>query len=152
MAVKPVITAPDPRLSGVSGECGVIDLGVIAIAQDLLDTMRSLPGCMSLSAPQIGVPLRMIVIAPVPDDASAQGDSGAYVVVNPTITAQDGTVASHERCTSAPGIVAEIERAARIFLRGVSIEAAEVGAEVTGAEAILIQHCVDHLDGKLITG
>ena len=153
MAVRPLVVAPDPRLTTSSANCEVIDLGSIEIAQDLLDTMRSIPGCKSLSAPQIGVPLRMIAIAPNVEAYGSEGrfDATAYIVVNPVITARDGNRVSNERCSSLPGVETNLDRATRIFLRGASIEGAELGAEVTGDEAILIQHCVDHLDGRLIT-
>ncbi|MCA1840444.1 MAG: peptide deformylase [Actinomycetota bacterium] len=140
MPVRQLITYPDQRVAQVAIEIDSIDQGVIDTAQDLIDTLSSTQGCLALSAPQIGVPLRMIAVS----------TKGAYIVVNPTISAKDAIVRVKERCFSYPGRVAEVERADRIFLRGVSIEGAQVAAEVTGLESRLIQHAVDHLDGIVI--
>ena len=118
--------------------CGGATLQVIETAQDLVDTMRSL-GCHSISAPLIGQPLRLIAI-----DPSGTGDA-PMILIDPTITARDGSKSGAETCLVASPM--QRERATRIFVRAITLDGRAMGAECFGEEAVLIQHQIEHLDG-----
>src|SRR5438105_4774775 len=62
MAVRPVIALPDARLKRLSAPVGRVDDAALALAADLVDTMRSSPACVGLAAPQIGVNVRAFVV------------------------------------------------------------------------------------------
>ena len=61
MAIRPILCLPDPRLRAVSENVGVVDDGVRALMDDMLETMYDAPG-IGLAAIQIGVAKRVLVI------------------------------------------------------------------------------------------
>ena len=75
---------------------------------------------------------------------------GLLVLVNPEIEPGGEVVDGEEGCLSVPGFSVVVPRASRIVVRGwgVSWERVELRAE--GLLARVIQHEVDHLDGRLI--
>jgi peptide deformylase len=81
MAIREILTVPDPRLKEVSKpvEGGVTD-EIRALMDDMLETMYDAPG-IGLAAIQIGVPLRVIVM-----DLAKEGEEPApRYFVNPEI-------------------------------------------------------------------
>src|SRR5262245_58225788 len=60
--VRPVVAAPDPVLSLPAKEVDPRDPSVIALADDLLATMRVFPGCVGLAAVQVGMPWHLFVL------------------------------------------------------------------------------------------
>ena len=61
MAIKEILTAPDPRLREVSKPVAEVDDALRALMDDMLETMYDAPG-IGLAAIQIGVPKRVIVM------------------------------------------------------------------------------------------
>ena len=55
MAVRPILTAPDPRLKAVSAAVEKVDGDIRKLAQDMADSMYAADG-IGLAAVQIGVP------------------------------------------------------------------------------------------------
>ncbi|HEU5003896.1 MAG TPA: peptide deformylase [Actinomycetota bacterium] len=149
MAVRPVRTYPDPILKAIAPACDAVDDAVRAVAVDLLETMRFHPRCVGLSAPQIGVSARVICVD-VTGHPKATACHGTLVIVNPEVVAEEGSELGREGCLSLPSITADVRRAARIFVKGLTVMGEAVGAETTGFEARAILHEVDHLDGILI--
>lgn len=149
MPVRPVRIYPDPILKTVAPACGPAGDAVQALAVDLLETMRAHPRCVGLSAPQIGISARVICVD-VTGHPKATACHGSLVIVNPEIVAEEGSELGREGCLSLPGITADVRRATRIFLKGLTVLGDEVGAETSGFEARAILHEVDHLDGVLI--
>ncbi|GAC1364924.1 MAG: peptide deformylase [Actinomycetota bacterium] len=149
MPVRPVLIYPDDRLKTVAPACLEVDEAVRAVAVDLLDTMRSYPRCVGLAAPQIGMSLRLLAVD-VTGHPKASVCHGPLVIVNPQIVATEGSEIGREGCLSLPSITADVRRALRVFLKGLTLMGEEVGAETSGFEARAIQHEIDHLDGILI--
>lgn len=149
MAVRPVLTYPNPLLKALARHCGGINDAVLEIARDLVETMRSHPRCVGLSAPQIGM-LRRIVAVDVTGHPRATAVHGLLVIVDPVIVSQEGAEVGREGCLSLPSITANVRRAARIVVAGMTPEGAEMTVDTSGFEARAIQHEVDHLDGILI--
>mgnify|MGYP005835219311 FL=1 len=116
-----------------------INDGVHRLLDNLRDTMYSNKG-VGLAAPQIGVLKRVIVV-----DAG----EGFYELVNPEILEASGKETDVEGCLSIPGLVGEVERAARVVVRGLDRHGAEVKVEAAGFFARALQHEIDHLDGIL---
>ena len=116
-----------------------INDGVHRLLDNLRDTMYNNKG-VGLAAPQIGVLKRVIVV-----DAG----EGFYELVNPEILEASGKETDVEGCLSIPGLVGEVERAARVVVRGLDRHGAEVKVEAAGFFARALQHEIDHLDGIL---
>jgi peptide deformylase len=97
---------------------------------------------IGLAAPQVGVSLRLVVMA---DDASRQ----ARALVNPVIVERDGERTAEEGCLSIPGVFAPVSRAARVRLEARDLDGALVSLEGHDLLARVLQHEIDHLDGVL---
>ena len=143
MAILSIIIAPDARLKVKSEPVERVDDGVRKLIGDLLETMRAAPG-VGLSAIQVGVPKRVIVV-----DAAPKGEEPAPLsLVNPEITwASDETVANEEGCLSFPDQYAEVTRPAAVEIRHLDEEGRERELRAEGLLAMCIQHEMDHLEG-----
>ena len=84
MAVRPVLALPDPFLQRPSAEVGPIGAQALALATDLVDTMRARPACVGLAAPQIGVGLRAFVVD-VTGHRKARSCHGELVLFDPEL-------------------------------------------------------------------
>lgn len=149
MAVRPVLTYPHPLLKTLARPSGEVDDAVREVACDLVETMRSHPRCVGLAAPQIGI-LRRILAVDVTGHPRAAVAHGLLVIVDPVVLSQEGSEIGREGCLSLPAITANVRRATRIVVAGLTLGGAEMTIETSGFEARAIQHEVDHLDGILI--
>jgi len=109
------------------------------VAQDLIDTMRSFPGCVGIAAPQIGELVRVAVVD-CTDHPRAENPNGLMVLVNPRITSSGGDELGREGCLSIPELTGNVRRASALEIDG---------KQSVGFEARCIQHELDHLDGVL---
>jgi peptide deformylase len=148
----PIVRYPHGLLRVVAEPCGRMDDYAVNIAVRLLEALAHLPGCLGLSAPQLGKARRVIAV----DAGPGERQRGAMVMVDPEVAASSGSEVSPERCVSLPGPVLHVPRATQLFVRGLILfvkdgrfEALE-RVEVRGLEARAVQHQLDHLDGRLI--
>ena len=68
------------------------------VAQDLIDTMRSFPGCVGIAAPQIGEPVRVAVVDCSEHPRAVDANNGLLVLVNPRIASSEGSELGREGC------------------------------------------------------
>lgn len=61
MTIRPIIRYPDPRLAIPARAVTAFDDTLRELAGDLLETMHAAPG-IGITAPHIGVPLRVVVL------------------------------------------------------------------------------------------
>ena len=102
---------------------------------------------IGLSANQIGLPYRMFV-GQIP--VARGGENKSYVVLNPELEKDTKEKASQEEgCLSVIGIYGEVERPARVTLRGLDRYGKPLKIKAWGLLARMFQHEVDHLDGGL---
>jgi len=144
MAIRPILTVPDPRLRQISKpvEGGVTD-EIRALMDDMLETMYDAPG-VGLAAIQVGVPLRVIVM----DLAGKDEPPQPRYFVNPEILdPTDETKPYEEGCLSVPDIYEEVERPARCRVKYLNYAGEEVVEDAEGLFAVCIQHEMDHLNG-----
>ena len=146
MAIREILTVPDPRLKEVSKpvEGGVTD-EIRALMDDMLETMYDAPG-IGLAAIQIGAPLRVIVMDLAKDGEEAQ----PRYFVNPEILPLTEDKAPYEEgCLSVPDIFEEVERPTECRVRYLDYDGNQVEEVATGMYAVCIQHEMDHLEGTL---
>ena len=152
MTIRKVLRLGDPRLRQVSAP--VKDLADPALAQlliDLADTMAAHNGA-GLAAPQIGVPLRVVLfgsgeINPRYPEAPPIPPT---ILINPELTPlgaeqQEGW----EGCLSVPGLRGRVRRWQRLHYRGLKPSGEWIDRTVEGFHARVVQQECDHLDGVL---
>ncbi len=145
MAVRPILTVPDPLLKQRSEPVAEVDDELRALMDDMLETMYAAPG-IGLAAVQVGVPKRVIVM-----DLSKDEEAKApRYFVNPEILwASEETAPYEEGCLSVPEVYDEVERPARVRLKYLGYDGKPVEEEAEGVFAVCIQHEMDHLEGVL---
>jgi peptide deformylase len=145
MALRPILTVPDPVLKQVSKKVGTVTDDTRALMDDMLETMYAAPG-IGLAAVQIGVPLRVIVM----DLAKEEEPPAPRYFVNPEILETDGETQTYEEgCLSVPDFFDEVERPKRVRLRYLNYKGEQVEEWAEGMYAVCIQHEMDHLQGTL---
>ena len=147
--VRPVVTAPAVVLSTRCHEVDPTAAQTVALAADLVATMRVSPGCVGLAANQIGVAERVFSL-----DVSAHSKTntchGLFVLCNPVVVAASRNQKAREGCMSVPDWTGDVKRASRVVLRGQLPGSGDEIELVTDAfEARAVLHEVDHLDGLL---
>jgi len=140
MAILPIKTVPEPVLRQKSKRVRSIDGSIRKLASDMLETMHAAPG-VGLAAPQVGVPLRVIVIG-LPEEED-------FVLVNPEIVRRVGERLVAEGCLSVPGYFGEIKRAQRVTVKGKDLSGKEVRTKAEELLAQALEHEIDHLNGVL---
>jgi len=146
MALREILTVPDPRLKEVSKpvEGGVTDAHR-ALMDDMLETMYAAPG-IGLAAIQIGVALRIIVM----DLSREEEERAPRYFVNPEILETvEETRPYEEGCLSVPDIFEEVERPVRCRIRYLDYNGNLVDEWADDLYAVCIQHEMDHLEGTL---
>ncbi|PID36321.1 MAG: peptide deformylase [Rhodobacterales bacterium] len=146
MTIRPILIHPDPRLKKVCTPVPDLSDALLALAEDMLETMYDAPG-IGLAAPQVGVLDRLIV-------ADAQRDPEAtpepIVMFNPEVVlSSDETSVYEEGCLSIPEQFAEVTRPAEVRVRWVDTKGNEQERDFDGLWATVLQHEIDHLNGKL---
>jgi peptide deformylase len=146
MALRSVLQFPDKRLAERSLEIVRIDDAIRELARDMCEVMYDEPG-IGLAAPQIGCPVRLIVVDTQWTEEGAE--KNPLVLVNPELSEHEGTILWKEGCLSVPEFEAEVERAERVLLRARDLDDKPVEIRAEGLQAVCFQHEVDHLDGIL---
>ena len=149
MAVKPIVTYPDPILKQVCPPVQAIDVEIRQLVEDLVDTMHAGPGSVGVAAPQVGVARRVCVIDVSKNRHGKENNHGLLLMINPEILAKSGAAVMREGCMSVPDYTGDVERATELTLRFTEPDGGVREFEASGFEAVAIQHEMDHLDGLL---
>ncbi len=146
MAVLKIYKYPHVSLREQCKAVEGVNDGIRKVARDMVETMYACPGAVGLAAPQVGVPLRIVVI-----DVSAKTTKDRLrVMINPEIVSQSRNKLVREGCLSFPDYLANVKRATKITFRYIDENGETVEAEARDLEAIAVQHEIDHLDGILM--
>ena len=151
MAIRDIITVPNPLLKQISKPVDKVDDALRALMDDMLETMYDAPG-IGLAAVQIGEPKRVIVMDLGDRDAAedAEAVKKPLYFVNPEIVwSSDETAPYEEGCLSVPDIFEAVERPAKVKLRYLNYQGEQVEEDADGLYAVCIQHEMDHLQGVL---
>jgi len=148
MAIREIVTIPEPILRRKARK--VTDFGpeLQAIIDDMVETMRQAPG-VGLAAPQVDVPLRLIVVE-FGDEEDEDAPTKLYTVINPEIvrSSQEMEVGT-EGCLSIPGFLGEVDRSIVVTVKGQNRHGQPMRIKAKGWLARIFQHEIDHLDGVL---
>src|SRR3954469_25979120 len=144
MAVRPIVKYGHPALHKPSEPVREIDGGVHKLLDDMVETMFAAPG-IGLAAPQIAVPLRVIVV-----DLSVGEDPAQLIkLVNPEFVLRQGEQRHDEGCLSVPGFGGSPARPAHVVVKGLDPDGQEKTHEGTELLARAFCHEIDHIDGLL---
>jgi peptide deformylase len=141
MAVLPIQVFPTRVLKQRAKRVKYIDGPVKKLVRDMLETMHAVPGRVGLAAPQVGVPLRVIVIG-IPEEED-------IVLINPEIVRRKGERVIDEGCLSLPGFFANVTRSEAVTVKGLDQNGKEVRIKAEGLLAQALEHEIDHLNGTL---
>ncbi len=141
MAVLPIRVFPDPVLKQKAKRVGTIDGSIRKLISDMIETMHAAPGRVGLAAPQVGVPLRVIVIG-IPEAED-------IVLINPVLVRKRGERLVEEGCLSVPGYFGQVNRAETVTARGRDRRGREIRIKADGLLAQALEHEIDHINGTL---
>jgi len=145
MALRHIITLPDPKLRLISKPLERVDDSVRKLLDDMVETMHEAPG-IGLAAIQVAEALRLVVVDLAKKDEPPQ----PLQFINPEIvwSADDRSV-YEEGCLSIPEYYEEVERPASVRARFVDRDGKQQEILAEGLLATVLQHEIDHLDGVL---
>jgi peptide deformylase len=144
MAIRSILKWGETVLHAPSSPVAQIDGATASLVSDMIATMYAAPG-IGLAAPQIGVPLRVIVV-----DLSVGEDKKQLItLVNPECVEKEGEQRHEEGCLSVPGFAGSPARPARVVVKGLDLDGKERVYEGTELLARAFCHEIDHIDGLL---
>ena len=121
-----------------------VDDGVRALIRDLFDSLAEAEG-VGLAAPQIGVSRRVIIV----DVSGAEPAIPPIALVNPVIEIGQGMATGEEGCLSIPEVYGDVPRYTNIEVSALDMNGEAIRFTAEGFHARVLQHEIDHLDGKL---
>jgi peptide deformylase len=144
--IRPILIHPDPRLKKPCEAIAAITPEIVALAQDMLQTMYDAPG-IGLAAPQVGVMKRLIVM-----DCEKRPDATPQpmVLINPVVLWASEELSTYEEgCLSIPEQYADVQRPAEVRVAWTDLDGNAQEQQFDGLWATCVQHEIDHLAGKL---
>ena len=144
MAVLPIKNCLDPVLRKQCQIIKNIDGELVTLSEDMIETTLAAPG-VGLAANQIGIPWRLFVV-----NMGVETDKDNLItLINPEITAMEGSEMGEEGCLSIPDVIAEVNRATQIEVKAIDLNGNDIRFEAKGYLARALQHEIDHLNGVL---
>lgn len=140
MTARKIVTLGQPILRQPAKKIHRVDDSIKKLIDDMIETVHEANGA-GLAAPQIGVPLRLIVTV---------YDDRLRVVLNPEIVDASGEdIEDDEGCLSIPGWIGPVVRKEKVTVRGLSQTGKPIKIKTDGWEARVFQHEIDHVNGIL---
>lgn len=149
--IRDILRYGDPRLLAMSQPVAAFDTPALhALIDDLRDTMIAANGA-GLAAPQIGVPLRVVIFGFDHNPRYPDAEAVPYTVLcNPTLTPlDDAEDLDWEGCLSVPGMRGLVPRYTHLRYTGFDAGGQIIDRRVSGFHARVVQHECHHLDGVL---
>jgi peptide deformylase len=137
MAILPVLSLDNPVLRQRAKRVPAIDGSIQRLIDDMIETMRDTGGA-GLAAPQIGKPLRVIVIE-LPEEEP-------FALINPEVVRRSGEREVIEGCLSVPGYQGSIKRSLSVTVKGQDRQGKRVRIKAEGFLAQALEHDIDHVD------
>jgi peptide deformylase len=140
-----IVIYPDPVLRQPAASVTEFGAPLRERAQAMLELMYQLRG-VGLAAPQVGDSLSLLVGNDSGDPSRPEQE---FILINPKIKNRKGWEWGEEGCLSFPGLYAEIERNVKITVACADLEGNPQELRFEGFAARIVQHEMDHLEGKL---
>jgi peptide deformylase len=145
MTKLPIYTYPDPVLARKADPVGEITPEIRQLIDDMVQTMYESDG-VGLAAPQVGKSIRLITL----DETGPKERKNPTVLVDPVFVERTGERESEESCLSLPTFSCKLKRFERVVVTGRNEKGEDVRLEAEGLLAVILQHEIDHLDGKTL--
>lgn len=137
----------DPILRRRAADVATFDVSLGEIARDMLEAMVREDG-VGLAGPQVGLDMRILTALAMREPGDEEAE--AMVFVNPEILERSpDTWVYEEGCLSIPGIRGDVTRPLAIRVRYQDVDGKEHTLDAEGMFARILQHEIDHLNGKL---
>ncbi|MBF0587821.1 MAG: peptide deformylase [Magnetococcales bacterium] len=150
MAIRDILTYPDERLrQPCKPVTDFADPGFQTFVDDLVETMASGPGAVGIAAPQVGKMVQLLIMDCSVTRRPPKGHHGQVICVNPEILSWDGMETGREGCLSLPDYTGNVMRALDLSIQFQDRHGEERALSLTGFEARVMQHEMDHLEGRL---
>jgi len=130
----------DPILRERARRVREVDEYIRGLIEDMKETLSEAGG-VGLAAPQVGVPLRVIIVA-LPEEEP-------FALINPEVLRRSGERVVKEGCLSFPGYWGEVKRSIEVRVKGRDEKGREVRIKARELLAQVLEHEIDHLDGIL---
>ncbi len=144
MPVRKIVTFGHPVLHQPAQDVKEIDQEIVDLARDMVLTMHAAPG-IGLAAPQVAAGRRLITV----DLSVGEKPEELIILINPELVEREGEIVSEEGCLSVPGVHENVERPARVTVKGTDLEGKEKVIEAEGTLARVFCHELDHIEGRL---
>ena len=145
MTIRPLVILPDPLLRIVSDVVANADGATKALIDDMFETMYDAPG-VGLAAVQVGVTTRIVTM----DASRGDDEKQPLALINPEIIwSSDALNEYEEGCLSIPEFYGVVTRPTKVGVRFLDLDGKVLEREMDGLAATVIQHEIDHLNGKL---
>lgn len=144
MALREIVSDPFPALKKKAEKVREFGPELKKLVEDMAETMYAAPG-VGLAANQIGVSLQVAVIDLTPKDEERH----LIVLINPRIVHAEGEQIDEEGCLSVVDCVGNVKRFDKIQVEAQDLEGNPLNFEAEGFFARVIQHELDHLNGKI---
>jgi peptide deformylase len=139
------LTYPDSFLRKITRNVENIDGELQKLIESMTETMYAAPG-VGLAANQVGCDQKILVF----DMANKDGVRSTNILINPKILERHGeTISEDEGCLSVPDFRCNVKRSDSILVEAVDRDGNPLSIEADGFLAIVLQHEIDHLEGKL---
>jgi peptide deformylase len=140
MAIMPIIKMDNPVLHQKAKKVRKIDDSIQKLIDNMIETMHDISG-VGLAAPQVGVPLQVVVIQ-LPDEEDA------ITLINPEVVKiSEETEMMTEGCLSLPGYNADVKRSTSITVKARDRQGKPIRIKGEGLLAQVLQHETDHING-----
>lgn len=131
---------PDAVLRRRAEQIERVDDEIKELADQVVSALMSRGG-YGLAAPQVGISKRLIAI---------DVEEEFHILINPVILERsEEKVIGIEGCLSIPGVEAEVERASEVRVEALNLRGEEIVLGAKDLVARVLQHEIDHLNGKL---
>ncbi len=146
----PLLTgANNPTLRAKSSPVSKITKDIKEFGKDLLALMYEYEGA-GLAAPQVGENSRVIAVSFRKENKEKLKRVGDALMINPQIISRsDKMIVSEEACLSLPKLHGEVLRHETIKVTREDLNGKKHTEKLTGYNAVIVQHEIDHLDGVL---